>query len=195
MRGDQELVKQLVADARGQVYYDRSDFLREKVWDDQNIFRMIEEIEAIVIEDDQERYHNYLALGYLYRLVDYPQQSSEYYKWCLSYLETLYQEDDVQLLTAYLRYSETLRYLDIDATLELLEVVEDLATKNNHHEILDFIYQQQAKCYLELDNLDLAKDKFQAALEIREEKNDRRLIKATKLYLKYLTTITNSNNH
>ena len=194
MRGDQELVKQLINDARGQVYYDRSDFLREKVWDDQNIFQIIDEIDAIIIEDEEERYHNYIALAYLYRLVNYPQQSSEYYKWCLEYLETLYKEEDVQLLTVYIRYSETLRYLDVNEALELLNLVEALANKNQHQEILDFIYQQQAKCLLELNQLEEAAIKFEAALKIRENKKDKRLIKATKLHLKFISELK-SNNH
>ena len=66
--------------------------------------------------------------------------------------------------------------------------------KNQHQEILDFIYQQQAKCLLELNQLEEAAIKFEAALRIRESKKDKRLIKATKLHLKFISELK-SNNH
>lgn len=183
MRGDQEYLKQLVQDARNLVYYDQADNLREKVWDEMNVFLLIEEVESILIEDDQERYQIYFTLGYLYRLVNYLEQSQQHYKWCLAYLSNIYSEEDIELLMAYLRYSETLRLIDPSAALELLNVVEARAKSGQHQDILDFIYQQQAKSYLVLKDYSAALNYFEQALKIRQTKKDNRLIKATQSQL------------
>ncbi len=183
MRGDQEYLKQLVQDARNLVYYDQADNLREKVWDEMNVFSLIEEVESILIEDDQERYQIYFTLGYLYRLVNYLEQSQQHYKWCLAYLSNIYSEEDIELLMAYLRYSETLRLIDPSAALELLNVVEARAKSGQHQDILDFIYQQQAKSYLVLKDYSAALNYFEQALKIRQTKKDNRLIKATQSQL------------
>ena len=62
-------------------------------------------------------------------------------------------------------------------------MVEARAKSGQHQDILDFIYQQQAKSYLVLKDYSAALNYFEQALKIRQTKKDNRLIKATQSQL------------
>lgn len=195
MQGDKDLLKELLREASSLVYYDQTAFLRENTYEPEHILNIIDQVEGIVIESDEERYRVYSALGYMYRVVGYPEHSIKLLRWCLDYLQELYDENDIRIMACYLKYAESLKCAGhIRPAMEILKLVEDICIKYHYDSLLDFVYQHQAKCYIELDELYLAKDAFQNAYDLRLVKANPSLIKSTQVGIRYVESLIEHQN-
>lgn len=178
-------IKERIREAFHNTYFDPNQNLREKTDDDKNILDIIFDLEDYL---EQEKFsgENKLfateALGSLYRVIDKPDESIHYHS---EYLR-LIPEDEIKQVPAFIQLAESYVYAyEYKKALICFEKAETIINVKNLNEYRDLLEHQRGKCYLEMRYYNWAKDAFEKALDIRNEKNNSKLIVSTKQALEF----------
>ena len=162
------------------IYFDESHYYREQTKNPEAVQNLITNLEGKLYEGGEDPYFLLGALGYCYRVINLAEKAIEVFKRCL---ETV-GDNEKKKMIALIRMGEAYKYNNQhDLALQQFEKARKILRRGQFTEYVDFLYQHQAKCYFELNDLDKAEELLAKALELRIEKADESLIKSTRKVL------------
>ncbi|RPF53364.1 tetratricopeptide repeat protein [Aquisalibacillus elongatus] len=173
-----------------QLYFDETDFLREKVGDPKLVDELITQVrrELMVSEAQDERCFLYGTLGNLYRLQGNLEKSID----CLKEALKIAASDSAREIVMRIRLGETYKYhQDYQKALDQFELAE-LIGLEYEPQYLDFAYQHKGKCLMEMGMYNEAKEAFENAHAIRKGKKDEKLIQSTEKAMELLDQLVES---
>ncbi|MBP0725294.1 tetratricopeptide repeat protein [Bacillus sp. RG28] len=167
------------------IYFDQNDYLREKTSNPTKLMQLILDAEKVVIQLSEDELKNqdtlyflYGTLGNLYRIYGEPGNAIYYLQLALE--QSVVNKNSKQEIVSLIRLGETFKY--DNKHKEALDFFQKALLKSRSVEensYLDFIYQHQGKCFLEMGKVEEALNYLEQALEIRKIKGDDSLIHST----------------
>ena len=172
-------LKQSLSVLQELVYFDEEQYYREQTKNPEAVRKLIAALEVKRQEGGEETYFLLSMLGYCYRVINEPKQAIAVLKEDI----TAFMDDKKRMVTL-IRLGEAYKYdSQYQMALHSFVQAEEILRENNFLAYEDFLYQHQAKCYFELQNLEKAEILFQKALEIRKKRQDESLIHSTRQVL------------
>jgi len=168
------------------IYFDQNNYLREKTSNPTKLKHLILDAEKIVkhlSEDDLKNqdtlYFLYGTLGNLYRIYGEPAKAINYLQLALE--QSVVNKNSKREIVSLIRLGEALKY--DNKHKEALDLFQNALWKSRDAKdsYLDYIYQHQGKCLLEMGKIEEALNCLGQALEIRKLKEDASLIHSTQL--------------
>lgn len=178
--------KKSMAQISHTIFFDESDFLREKSSDPALLSRTIEQGEKLRKRIGLEQNYFLLgSLGNLYRIDLQPRVAIPLFKQCLEIADK--EQNKQREVVTRIRLGETLKYdgRHEDAWKEFERALK-LCETNGITKYRDFVYQHMGKCLMELSEFAAAEECFEKALEIRKEKGEVSLIESTQKAIEFL---------
>ncbi|MFB4213157.1 tetratricopeptide repeat protein [Shouchella sp. JSM 1781072] len=177
----------VVEEAIATIKFDESHFLRERSDEPEKLIQAIAVLHAHKSDDQEEVYRIQSMLGYLYRVIGDSESALTCYHTCHSIV--VKQKKKHAIIATLIRIGETLKYAERhDEALRMFEQAKDYAVKHQTLQYDDFILQHKGKCLWEMNQLKEANACFEAAYQLRLEKNDKALISSTKQALTLVKT-------
>ncbi len=176
------------------IYFDESDYLRERTSDMRLLLQYITLLEQLYVRvDSDEQYIIASTVGYMYRVagaddsIQLP-KAEQYFIECLTY--AIKRKDVAKEITTLIRLGEVYKYEDKydEACTLFQEAITRCVTENNPKQ-LDFAHQHLGKCFIEMGKFAHAKFQLQTALKLRQEKGNESLINSTTKALHLLAKI------
>ena len=189
-----EIIEAVQAKLPSIIYFDESDYLRERTSDMDTLLQSIALLEPLyIMVDHEEQYEIASTLGYLYRVAgaDDAQQltkAEQYFKECLTY--AINHQNVAKEITTLIRLGEVYKYgcrYD-EACTRFHEVITICVTENNTMQ-LDFAHQHLGKCFIEMGKFAQAELQLLTALKLREKKGNESLINSTTKALELLAKL------
>ncbi|WP_391205464.1 hypothetical protein [Psychrobacillus sp. L4] len=177
------------------IFFDPSQYLREKTSNPSKIKQVIikaEKLLELINEDKlnrkEEKYFLYGTLGNLYRIYDKPKIAIRYLELSLRY--SIDEKNCNREIISLIRLGEALKYDNkLDKSLEIFDEALIKSTISASNSYKDFALQHKGKCLLELKRVEEAIKCFQEAVMLRIEKNNQSLIVSTLHALDFARTI------
>lgn len=177
------------------IYFDKDHYLREKTSHSTILKDLIADGEYLLltcVNDAEKAYFLHGTLGNLYRIYEEPETAMFYLGKCLAYARE--NRDTTREIVSLIRYGEALKYADKhDQALVIFNHTKVLCNKYHVNDYIDFVYQHQGKCLLEVGRVDEAQACFEEAMNIRQDKDDLSLIKSTRQALDIVHEIKAGN--
>ena len=179
-----EIIEAVQAKLPSIIYFDESDYLRERTSDMDALLQSIALLKPLyIMVDHNEQYEIASTLGYLYRVAgaDDAQQltkAEQYFKQCLTY--AIKEKDVAKQVTTLIRLGEVYKYggkYD-EACTQFHKAITLCVTENKTMQ-LDFAHQHLGKCFMEIGMYAHAELQLQTALKLREKKENESLINST----------------
>ncbi|MGM9948600.1 MAG: tetratricopeptide repeat protein [Lysinibacillus sp.] len=175
-----ENLKRKFEEIQDAIYFDEANHYREQTKKPEAVEMYIAELEEASKDGGEEPYFLLSVLGYCYRIINQPGKAIEVFRQCL----VTVTDDDKKKMITLIRMGEAYKYnKQHDLALQLFEQAGNILHRGQFTEYVDFLYQHQAKCYFELNELDEAEELLEKALEIRKEKAAESLINSTRQVL------------
>ena len=173
------------------IYFDEKQYLREQTSAPANVSEFIKQAEAMLQQtsNKEEVYFLLGAIGYCYRVLNQGKDAIRYFEKCLKQVEKNPQRKMVTLIRLGEAYKCDHQH---QKALELFEEAQNVRMNYRIQGYEDFIYQHQAKCMVELDEIVLAKELLIKALKIRRDKGVQSLIESTEKVLQLINELEES---
>lgn len=176
------------------IYFDESDYLRERTSDMNALLQSIALLEPLcLMVDNDEQYKRASMLGYLYRVAGADNalqltKAEQYFKKCLTYAQN--HQDVAKEITTLIRLGEVYKYERKyeEACTRFYEAITRCVTANDTRQ-LDFAHQHLGKCFMEMGKFTQAGSQLQTALKLREKKGNEALINSTAKALELLAKL------
>ncbi|MDX8365519.1 tetratricopeptide repeat protein [Cytobacillus sp. IB215665] len=173
------------------LYFDESQFLREKTSSPIMVLEVINEIEDAVQDSKisvEDKYYLNGVMGNFLRIYGEPKRAIPYLNWCLEFATK--EENLSREIVSLIRLGEALKYNNQHKkALEMFDTALYKCKGAAKDFYIDFPLQHKGKCYLELNLLNEAEDCFIKALEIRKYKGNKSLIESTQLAIELVRKI------
>jgi len=167
------------------IYYDVEDNLREKTNNPKAIKKFLEKVEALLVNERENRYLLYGMIGNLYRILEEPKKAIDYLERALGIAKE--ENDDAKIAVSLIRLGEAIKYDGKrQRAFDIFEEAMGILHKHDLEHYLDFALQHKGKCLLELKRYEEAEDCFRETLEIRKRKKDASLIDSTEQVLTFM---------
>lgn len=159
-----EKIETIVERIVSTTYLDERNFLREQTTNPQIVFECLNELALHPYETLDHFYHITINVAYAYRLLNEPQLSIKYYEKVLQ----IFLENDPRLCAVLIQLAESYKFAGQHTkALKLLESAQHLQQQYDHQYLTGLLYQQTAKCYWELGNVNVAQQYAKKALVIQ----------------------------
>ncbi|MCM3390743.1 hypothetical protein M3649_21950 [Ureibacillus chungkukjangi] len=168
------------------IFFDQSEYLREKTSNPLKILQVISDAEALLKDSNEDdKYFLYGTLGNLYRIIEQPKKAIQSLSYCLN--RSVEERNLSREIVSLIRLGEALKYDSnhIEA-LDKFNVALNLCKANKIDKYLDFVLQHKGKCLMELAILNEAEECFLEALALRKTKGNFSLIDSTQQALNLL---------
>ena len=189
-----EIVNTVLTKLPSIIYFDESDYLRERTSDMKLLLQYISLLEPLYVRVNiEEQYQIISTLGYLHRVAGADDslqltKAEQYFKECLTYAKN--HQDVAKEITTLIRLGEVYKYggkYD-EACTQFHKAITLCVTENNTIQ-LDFAHQHLGKCFMEMGMYAHAELQLQTALKLREKKGNEALINSTVKALDLLTKL------
>jgi len=190
----QEIIEAVQAKLSSIIYFDESDYLRERTSDMKILFQSITLLKPLCLMiDNDEQYKIASTLGYLYRVAGAEEaeqltKAEQFFNECLTYAIT--RQDVAKEITTLIRLGEVYKYgrKYKEACTFFYEAISK-CVEEDYTKQLDFAHQHLGKCFMEMGMFAHARLQLQTALKLREKKGDESLINSTMKALELLEKI------
>ena len=180
----QKIIQTVQANLSSIIYFDESDYLRERTSNMKSLLQSITVLEPLfLMVNNDEQYKIASLLGYLYRIAgaDDAQQltkAEQYFNECLTY--TFTRHDVAKEVTTLIRIGEVYKYgRKYEEACTFFHEAITKCVEEDYKKQLDFAHQHLGKCFMEMEMYVRAKSQLLTALKLRENKGDESLILST----------------
>lgn len=176
-----ETFKEKLSTIHNIIYFDDHHYLREKTSDREKLTTYIEQGEYLLVQcshHKEDMYFLHGTLGNLYRIYEKPYQAIPFLEQCLDYARKT--KNITKEIVSLIRYGEALKYADNhNESLNMFHEAFKLCQEHDITNYLDFVWQHEGKCLLEVGQIDDAEKCFAQAMNLRQEKGEQTLIQST----------------
>ena len=187
----QEIIEAVQTKLSSIIYFDESDYLRERTSDMKALLQSITLLEPLfLMVNNDEQYKIASLLGYLYRVAgaDDPQQltkAEQFFTDCLTY--AIPRQDVAKEIITLIRLGEVSKYgRKYEEACTFFHEAISKCVAEDYKKQLDFAHQHLGKCFMEMEMFKHAKSQLLTALKLREKKGDESLILSTTKALELL---------
>jgi len=161
------------------IYFDQTQYLREKTTAPEKLQQFIEEAKELSEDSNaDDRYILYGMIGNLLRIMEKPQEAINYLTWCLEH--AVQEKHRSREIVSNIRLGEAFKYSNqYERAFNCFDKALYFCKVYQIHDYEDFSLQHKGKCFMELERFSEAEDCFDRALDIRGKKGNQSLIDST----------------